>query len=89
MDSYKAHNKINKQTYIYLMRENFHWYCMLYTKTFHLYLVLNDNELKKNVTGKQIKFTHVAKSAISNTENFSKDVNSENNITKYFIQSKI
>ena len=89
MDSYKAHNKINKQTYIYLMRENSHWHCMLYTKTFLLYSVLNDNEVKQTVTGKQVKFTHAAKPAISNTENFIKAVNSKNNITEYFRQSKI
>ena len=34
--------------------------------------------------GKQVKFTHIAKPAISNTENFIKVINSENNITKCF-----
>ena len=33
---------------------------------------------------KQVKFTHKAKPAISNTENFIKAINSQNNITKYF-----
>ena len=77
-------NKINKQTYIYLMHENSHWYCMVYTKTFLPYSVLNDNEFKQTVIGKQVKFTHIAKPAISNTENFIKAINSENSITKYF-----
>ena len=77
-------NKINKQTYIYLMRENSHWYCMLCTKTFLPYSVLIDNEFKQTVIGRQVKFTHIAKPAISNTENFIKAINSENNITKYF-----
>ena len=34
--------------------------------------------------GKPVKFTHIAKRANSNTENFIKAINSENNITKYF-----
>ena len=47
--------------------------------------VLNDNEFKQTVIGKQVKFTHIAKPAISNTENFFiKAINSENNFTKYF-----
>ena len=79
-------NKINKQTYIYLVRENCHWCCMLCTKMFFPYSNLNDNEVKQTVMVKQNKFTHthVAKPAISNAENFIKAVNSENNITKYF-----
>ena len=77
-------NKINKQTYIYLMHENSHWYCMLCTKTFLPYSLLIDNEFKQTVIGKQVKFTHIAKPAISNTENFIKAITSENNITKYF-----
>ena len=77
-------SKINKQTYIYLMRENSHWYCMLCTKTFLPYSLLIDNEFKQTVFGRQVKFTHIAKPAISNTENFIKAINSENNITKYF-----
>ena len=52
-------NKINKQTYIYLMRETLYWYCMLCTKTFLPYSVLNDNEFKQTVIGKQVKFTHI------------------------------
>ena len=59
------------------MRETSHWYCMLCTKTFLSYSVLNDNEFKQTVIGKQVKFTHIAKPAISNTENFIK-ANSEN-----------
>ena len=78
------YNKINKQTYIYLMHENSHWYCMLCTKAFLSYLVLNNNEFKQTVIKKQVKFTHIAKPVISNTENFIKAINSENNITKYF-----
>ena len=77
-------NKINKQTYIYLMRENSHWYWKLWTKTFLPCSVLNDNEFKQRGIGKQVTFTHIAKPAISNTENFIKAINSENNITKYF-----
>ena len=57
---------------------------MLCTKTFLPYSVLNDNEFKQTVIGKQVKFTHIAKPAISNTTNFIKAVNSEDNITKYF-----
>ena len=48
-----------------------------------IYIVLNDKEFKQKVIGKQIKFTLIAKLAISNGENFIKAVNSENNITKY------
>ena len=66
------------------MHETSHWYCMLCTKTFLPYSVLNDNEFKQKVIGKQVKFTHIAKPAISNTENFIKAINSENNFTKYF-----
>ena len=66
------------------MRENSHWYCMLCTKTFLPYSLLIDNEFKQTVIGKQVKFTHIAKPAISNTENFIKAITSENNITKYF-----
>ena len=57
---------------------------MLCTQTFLPYSVLNYNEFKQRVIGKQVKFTHIAKPAISNTENFIKAINSENNITKYF-----
>ena len=66
------------------MRETSHWYCMLCTKTFLPYSVLNDNEFKQTVIGKQVKFTHIAKPAISNTENFIKAINSEINFTRYF-----
>ena len=66
------------------MRETSHWYCMLCTKTFLPYSVLNDNEIKQTVIGKQVKFTHIAKLVISNNENFIKAINSENNFTKYF-----
>ena len=58
------------------MHENSHWYCMVYTKTFLPYSVLNDNEFKQTVIGKQVKFTHIAKLAISNTENYIKAINS-------------
>ena len=77
-------NKTNKQTYIYLMRDDSHWYCMLYTKTFLPNSVLKDNELKQTVIREKFKFAHIAKLAISNNENFIKATNSENNITKYF-----
>ena len=66
------------------MCENSHWYCMLCTKTFLTYSVFNDNEFKQIVIGKQVKFTHITKPAMSNTENFIKAINFENNITKYF-----
>ena len=66
------------------MRENSHWYCMLCFETFLPYSVLNDNEFKQTVIGKQVKFTHIAKPAISNTGKFIKTINSENNITKCF-----
>ena len=66
------------------MCETSNWYCMLSTKTFLPYSVLNDNEFKQTVIRKQVKFTHIAKPAISNTENFFKAINSENNFTKYF-----
>ena len=75
-------NKVNKQTYIYLMRENSHWYCMLFSKTFFLYSVLNDNEFKQTINRKQVKCTHIAKLAIPNTEKVIKAINSENGITK-------
>ena len=65
------------------MCENFHWYCILCTKTFLPYLVLKDNEFKQTVIGKQVKFAYIAKPAISNAENVIKIVNSENNFTKY------
>ena len=45
---------------------------------------MNDNEFKQTVIRKQVKFTHIARPAISNTENFIKAIISENNITKYF-----
>ena len=77
-------NKINKQTYIYLMRENFHWYYMLRTKTFLPHSILNDNESKQIVNDKQDKFTRIAKPVIFNSQNFIKSINSENNITKFF-----
>ena len=48
------------------------------------YSVLNNNKFKQTVTGKQVNSTHIAKPAISNTENFIKAINSENNFTKYF-----
>ena len=57
---------------------------MLCTKMFLPFSDLNNNEFKQTVIGKQVKFTHIAKPAISNPENFIQVVNSENNITKYF-----
>ena len=66
------------------MHEISHCYCILCTKIFLPYSVLNDNEFKQTVIGKQVKLTHIAKPAISNTENFIKAINSENNFTKYF-----
>ena len=57
---------------------------MLCIKLFLPYSDLNNNELKQKVIGKQSNFTHEAKPATSNAENFIKAVNSENNITKYF-----
>ena len=56
--------------------------CVLYTKTF--LSVLNDNELKQAVIGKQVKFTHIAKPTISNGKDFIKAVNYVNNFTKCF-----
>ena len=73
-------NKINKHTYIYLMCENSHWYYMLCAKTFLPYC----NEFKWTVIGKQSKFIHIGKPAISDAENLIKVVNCENNITKCF-----
>ena len=52
------------------MRENSHWYCMLCTKTFFPISDLNETELKQSSENKLNKFTHIAKSAISNAENF-------------------
>ena len=43
-----------------------------------------DNEFKQTAIGKQVKFTHIAKPAFSNTENFIKAINSEKDIAKYF-----
>ena len=54
------------------------------TKMFLPYSVLNNNELKQTVIRKQVKFTHIAKPAISNAENSIKAVNFENSITKHF-----
>ena len=45
--------------------------------------IFDDNELKQIVIGKHVKFTHIAKPAISNTENFIKGINSESTTTKY------
>ena len=36
------------------------------------YAVLNDNEFKETVIGKQVKFTHIANPAICDGENFIK-----------------
>ena len=66
------------------MCENSHWYCMLCTEVFLPYSVLNNNEFLNTVIEKQVKFTHIAKPAISNTENFIKAIDFENNIIKYF-----
>ena len=66
------------------MYENSHCHCMLCPKKFLPYSVLNDNEFKQTIIGKQVTFTHIAKPEISNTENDIKVINSENNITKYF-----
>ena len=57
---------------------------MLCTNTFLPYSVLNSNEVKQADIGKQVRLTHTAKPAISNTEKFIKAVNLENNIAKYF-----
>ena len=77
-------SKINKESYLYLMCESSHWYCTLCTKTFLPYSALNHNEFKKTFIGKQVKFTFIAKPAISNAGNFIKAVNFKNNIIKYF-----
>ena len=53
-------------------------------KKFLPYIILNNNEFKQTVLRKRLKFTHIAKPAISDAENFINAVNSENNITKYF-----
>ena len=66
------------------MHENSHLYCMLWNKTFIPLSDLNDNKFKQTVIGKQVKFTHIVKPAISNAENFIEAVNCENSITKYF-----
>ena len=46
------------------------------------YSVLNDNEFKQSLENKSNLL--IAKPAISDTENFIKAINSENNITKHF-----
>ena len=38
-------------------------------KTFLPYSILNNIDFKQTVIGKQVKFTHIPKPAISNTEN--------------------
>ena len=68
---------INKLTFILFVRTLIGTVCFPYS-------ALNDNEFEQTVIGKQVKFTRIAKPAISNTENFVKDINSENNTTKYF-----
>ena len=45
------------------MHETSYWHCMLCTKTFLPYSVLNENEFKQTVIGKQVKFTHITKPA--------------------------
>ena len=60
------------------MCESSHWYCILCTKTFFPYSVLNDNEFNQTVIGKQVKFTHIVKPAIYNNESFIKAVNLSN-----------
>ena len=69
------------------MHENSHWYYMFCTKTFLPCSVLNDNEFKQTII-KQVKFTHIAKPAISNIENFNKAVKSEK-ILLNTLQAKI
>ena len=49
-------NKINKQTYIYLMHESCHWYCMLCTKMFLPYSILNNNKFKHSSENKSHLF---------------------------------
>ena len=60
---------------------------MFCTKTFLPCSVLNDNEFKQTIR-KQVKFTHIAKPAISNIENFNKAVKSEK-ILLNTLQAKI
>ena len=62
---------------------------MIFTKTFLPYSVLNNNEFKLTVIRKKVKFTHTAKLAVSNTENFIKAINSEKKNIDTLQQSKI
>ena len=49
-------NKINTQTYNLLLNDNSAWYCLVCSKTFIPFSILNENEFHSAIQGKKIEF---------------------------------
>ena len=88
-------NRINKQTYEMLKKDNSQWFCIVCMKELFPFSDLNDNDLIATTLGKQIKFTSISKKRISEKKTFLNSINTESenntdeNISKYFEPNEI
>ena len=86
-------NKINVQTYNFLIEDETTWYCISCSKDLYPFSSLNDSKFHKTIQGKKTKFLTVAKKR-SRNENallnkLSDAINDENtdNSLSYFDES--
>ena len=83
-------NRINKQTYEMLQKDNSQWFCVVCMKELFPFSNLNDNEFITTTLGKQIKFTSIAKKRTPEKISFLDNINAESdnnpdeNISKYY-----
>ena len=88
-------NRINKQTYEMLKKDNSQWFCIVCMKELFPFSNLNDKEFITTTLGKQIKFTSTSKKRNSDKTIFTNLINTESdntveeNISKYFEPSDI
>ena len=87
-------NRINKQTYEMLKKDNSQWFCIVCMKELLPFSDLNDKEFIATTLGKQIKFTSIAKKRKSDKTKFLNSINidsdnGDENISKYFEPNEI
>ena len=84
-------NKINLQTYKFLQKSSFAWYCIKCFEDINPFLTISDNELSQTTKGKKINFKIFTKKNIFTNHDLVKKLNnamddpvSEMASTKYY-----
>ena len=61
-------NKINSQTYKYLQKESYTWYCIPWSSKIFPFSNLNEDEFHKTIYGKKVKFLTITKKRNQNEQ---------------------